>query len=279
MDASTAQHILHHCDRTRSAEARHTLQRELWAPLRAHSIQLSAACILSRENDVLLLQEQAKVRLSGQLWQCSLCSKLFRSEHYLDRHLARKHPDLCPPSATVCLADLCTSIVPCFPISVSPAPLVSTAYLRALNSSGSSNETILHWDSPQNICNDISGRKRRERACEHVLRDCLHNAIHSERPASIQKHLVRLRSRLCERVVDVECTPRELLLAHANYSRIERAQYIFFLSMACVAVVAAFVLLVFKLLSTLGSNAHRLTHFQRHSRRGYVRSKSHPKRS
>lgn len=204
MDNDTATHVLRHCDRTRSSEARHVLQSELWTPLISHGIHLTSSCILAPANDVLLLQELSKTHLHSQLWQCSLCSKLFRSEHFLDRHLSRRHPDLRPQSASVCLADLCSSIVPCLPTTTSPQGPVSTALL-------STTESYTKAKSPEHqhlhpICHDLAARRRLERACDHVINDCLHSAIHSETPASLQKHFVRLSERLCQRVVDVECT-------------------------------------------------------------------------
>ena len=40
-------------------------------------------------------------------WRCSLCSKLFSSERYLDLHLANRHAGHVTPGASACLADLC----------------------------------------------------------------------------------------------------------------------------------------------------------------------------
>eukprot|EP00811_Abedinium_folium_P009245 NODE_18544_length_887_cov_6.436842.p2 GENE.NODE_18544_length_887_cov_6.436842~~NODE_18544_length_887_cov_6.436842.p2 ORF type:complete len:259 (-),score=90.85 NODE_18544_length_887_cov_6.436842:110-817(-) len=42
-------------------------------------------------------------------WTCGICNKTFKSEHYLDLHLERKHMDVSPAPASraVCLADHC----------------------------------------------------------------------------------------------------------------------------------------------------------------------------
>lgn len=253
MDNDTATHVLRHCDRTRSSEARHALQSELWTPLLSHGIHLTSSCILAPANDVLLLQELSKTHPNSQLWQCSLCSKLFRSEHFLDRHLSRKHPDLRPQSASVCLADLCSSIVPCLPTTTSSQGPVSTALLSATES-----YTKARSPKPQHlrpICHDLAARRRLERACDHVISDCLHSAIHSETPASLQKHFVRLSERLCRRVVDVECAP------HSNASNLVSNQIAphhnstFPFILAFLTVVAA-VAFTFACLATLHDRLH-----------------------
>ena len=41
-------------------------------------------------------------------WRCKVCNKLFKAEHYLDRHLDRKHSDLLnATAASTCLGDYC----------------------------------------------------------------------------------------------------------------------------------------------------------------------------
>lgn len=257
MDNSSANHVLHHCDRTRSAEARRTLQFELWDPLRFHGIHLTSSCILASENDVLLLQELAKTNLSPQLWQCSLCSKLFRSEHFLDRHLSRKHAYLRSKSATVCLADLCSSIIPCFPVARSSQGPVSTALLMAIDSSSATTRV----PEPQHsypFCHDVAARRRLERACEHVLNDCITSAVHSETQASLQKHLVRLQQRLCQRVVDVECTPKTISF-HARDNQIEPQHTYNFPVILASLIVFAIVAITFACLASLHHGIHRIS--------------------
>lgn len=241
MDNITAKHVLHHCDRTRSAEARHSLQSELWTPLLSHGIHLTSSCILAPANDVLLLQELSKTRLNSQLWQCSLCAKIFRSEHFLDRHLSRRHPDLRSPSASVCLADLCSSIVPCLPTKTSSDGPVSTALLSASDSSSVKSRSHKLQHSPT-FCHDLAVQRRLVRACEHVLSDCLHSATHSETTVSLQKHFVQLSRRLCDRVVEVECTSRTSA-PHLLSNRITHSQnsvFPVFLVFLSVAVAVAF---------------------------------------
>ena len=42
-------------------------------------------------------QEDQKEELRPNQWKCNSCGKMFRSEHYIDLHMDRKHP----PKATV----------------------------------------------------------------------------------------------------------------------------------------------------------------------------------
>ena len=87
------------CDRAAAREARKAA-REL---LLSRGVAISPSCPLHPDNDRLLPHERRKKTLGRAQWQCSECSKLFRSERHLDLHLERKHDALLQPNATVCL--------------------------------------------------------------------------------------------------------------------------------------------------------------------------------
>lgn len=61
--------------------------------------------------DMLLAYEKQKTKLSGNSYECEICHKTFKSEHYMEQHLLRVHPN--PIEANdICLADYC-SFLPC----------------------------------------------------------------------------------------------------------------------------------------------------------------------
>ena len=68
---------------------------------------LSEECPLHPSHDHLLHYEQHKKSLTGSHFRCGLCGKIFKSEHYLDRHFDRRHADAAPPTADTCLGDFC----------------------------------------------------------------------------------------------------------------------------------------------------------------------------
>lgn len=194
--------ILRHCDRTRSQEARYALNRLLWEPLRRLGITLSSHCVVGRSKDILLEQEAVKLRLENDLWQCEICKKIFRSEHFLDKHLARKHSDVRRNGTEVtCLADMCGVLTPCMPLTREPLPMVSTVIVEVEDEGGERKEAE---EVRRDFCENKMLRRRRVEACVGIYRDCLRGQVGWN--GSVLK---RIKRDLCELGVRVECVPRE----------------------------------------------------------------------
>lgn len=204
--ADVAQDILIHCDRTKSKEARFALKRLVWDPLRKSGIRLSSTCLLALENDILHAQESRKLQVTGSLCKCSICRKVFKTEHFLDKHFARKHANVKFETGRICFADMCGSVIPCVPFSRTPLPPVSSAILSQELATG------VDYDSGvfvrPKFCNDDMLRRRRISACVEVVKQCL---LHAEGGSeiSLRNHVHRMQSELCERSVEVACVARE----------------------------------------------------------------------
>lgn len=207
INPSIVSDILKHCERTRSKEARVALERLFYKPLEKLDIKLSTNCPLSNEKDVLLTQELAKLPLENSVWMCNLCSKMFQSEHYLDKHLARKHATIIEnPATSVCPADLCGSIVPCVPLTKEPLPLVSTELLAKME-----REELDHFElNRPEFCDEEIMKKRRTNACLHVLEKCVQKPLRYRLSSRLFKNLLsQLENDLCHRAVMTECIPRQ----------------------------------------------------------------------
>lgn len=198
--------ILHHCDRTRSKEARLALDKLVWGPLQKDGLQVSRDCVLSPRRDILTAQEAAKTETNGATWKCLLCSKVFRNEHYIDKHLARKHAEVRHKGTSVCLADLCGSLIPCLPQSAKPLPPVSSA-LVSLTDEGQ--PTPL--PEIKDYCKDKAQRRRRVVACTETYKECLLHTVQNVPNKILRRHTERLRWEVCERAVKVDCITRERL--------------------------------------------------------------------
>ena len=95
------------CSRPRSRAARDVLRRDLYPLAEEHAVNLSRDCPFHAANDMLLPHERHKRRERKHRWHCGYCGKVFRNEHYLDRHLNAHHNGELAPGASVCLADHC----------------------------------------------------------------------------------------------------------------------------------------------------------------------------
>lgn len=202
MRAEVAVDILAHCDRTRSKEARYALKRLVWTPLQKLGVEFAHDCHLSQRSDILDAQEAQKVRHSDYLWECLLCGKKFKSEHYLDKHLARNHAAYRHEVGTTCFAELCGVVIPCIPTTRELLPPVSSALLAG-SSGAAAGE--MHADV-KSFCMDDAQKRRRLQSCTAVLHRCFESVDISERRKRLE--ISRMQTDLCKRAVEVECIPR-----------------------------------------------------------------------
>jgi len=109
------------CDHAVSRRVRHELQRRFFAPLVQHGFMMNnetyfpMGCPFLPSNDAYAVVEASKKRLrpgSGAggpfaNWECAICGKKFRSEHYIDLHMETAHWD---KRGYFCLADMCEAL-------------------------------------------------------------------------------------------------------------------------------------------------------------------------
>ena len=105
--ATSGESVAAQCSRPRSRAARAVLRRDFFPIVEAHGVQLSRRCPFHAASDMLLAHEAHKRKERASRWHCEYCGKVFRTEHYLDRHLNAHHNDQLAPDAAVCLADHC----------------------------------------------------------------------------------------------------------------------------------------------------------------------------
>jgi hypothetical protein len=100
------------CDRAISRRVRKEVETQIYKRVskeisRNYSYPMS--CPLSTENDMLLELEQGKKRRykgkqDGE-YECTICGKKFKNEHYMDLHMLRVHSEVAKGST--CFADFC----------------------------------------------------------------------------------------------------------------------------------------------------------------------------
>lgn len=56
--------------------------------------QISSKCRLHPDNDLFRDQEQHKIHMDINEWQCGYCKKSFRAEKFLDQHFDNRHYNL-----------------------------------------------------------------------------------------------------------------------------------------------------------------------------------------
>ncbi|CAN0097418.1 unnamed protein product, partial [Discosporangium mesarthrocarpum] len=100
------------CSRADSRRARDVITKDIFPLLKGDPEEaLPPDCPLRPSLDMFLDQERHKISLARgrhDVYQCGYCSKRFRMEYYMDKHMDNKHPDkvnLQPQSK--CLGDLC----------------------------------------------------------------------------------------------------------------------------------------------------------------------------
>jgi hypothetical protein len=206
MATETYSRLLDLCDRTRSKFARVSLQRILWGPLQNRGIKLESSCPLSAEADVLRAQEEGKHQLRQAHWQCALCGKEFRSEHFLDKHLCRKHAMLHyvdESAASTCFANLCGVAVPCPPLSDEIVPPVSSSFIldpRQGSRVGDSHSA----EARALLCTDHAEVLEQRHRCSNMIRKCITPLVMGSEANAIQEQ-ARLQKLLCMDSKDVEC--------------------------------------------------------------------------
>lgn len=217
IDSKVAEHILLHCDRTGSKEARYALSRFLWEPLNSQQMQLSSDCVLAPGNDILQAQESQKLFMNGGFCKCLLCGKMFLSEHFLDKHLARRHAQLRHDAGMSCLADYCGALVPCVPLTSETLPPVSTIGLLRQDEG-----MLLPEETNRKAhCSNQRLRRNRAHACEEIIRHCLPDHVSFHTGFSSHGKVSDFREDLCERAIEIDCIGRKDIWSH--YGSLELA--------------------------------------------------------
>ncbi|KAG2710521.1 hypothetical protein I3760_04G031200 [Carya illinoinensis] len=99
-----------HCSRERSQAAWKIIEEYLMPFVEKERYQISRRCRLHPDNDLYRDQEQHKIHVDLNEWQCGYCRKRFYTEKYLDRHFDNRHYDLLNMSHSRCLADVCGAL-------------------------------------------------------------------------------------------------------------------------------------------------------------------------
>lgn len=96
------------CSQERSRRAREVLDVYFYPFLpQMGKGNLSADCALQPSRDMYRVYEQHKKEVRRNQWKCLFCDKIFRTEHFLDKHYENRHLSEIPTDAEVCLADYC----------------------------------------------------------------------------------------------------------------------------------------------------------------------------
>merc|ERR1719487_3115781 len=100
------------CDRGVSRRVRKEVETLIYKRVSkeiSRNYSYPVSCPLSTENDMLLELERAKKRRykgkqDGE-FECSICGKKFKNEHYMDLHMQRAHSNVA--TGSTCFADYC----------------------------------------------------------------------------------------------------------------------------------------------------------------------------
>jgi len=104
--------LSHPCSRSVSRVVRKQLGSEVLtlASQQGYS-EWPGNCAFDPSHDLYAEHEKQKLRRKpgtpGLAWHCGICGKTFKSEHYLDLHMERRHMNETPQAVPVCLADYC----------------------------------------------------------------------------------------------------------------------------------------------------------------------------
>ncbi|GLT61278.1 hypothetical protein SLA2020_339970 [Shorea laevis] len=83
-----------HCSRERSRAAWKIIEEYLMPFVEKERYQISRRCRLHPDNDLYRDQEQHKIHVDVNEWQCGYCRKRFYEEKHLDQHFDNRHYDL-----------------------------------------------------------------------------------------------------------------------------------------------------------------------------------------
>ncbi|CAG9464587.1 unnamed protein product [Pedinophyceae sp. YPF-701] len=138
------------CSRQTSGDVRWLLEHYFWPEVGRY--EFPEGCPLNATEDMWKLWDEQKNKVRRTNWRCNLCGKSFRSETYIDKHIANKHPGLLVAGSDACLAELC-DVVHCE--HVEQATSLSKRFRYR----------------PSILCNSTVKAERRE-ACEDLARTC-----------------------------------------------------------------------------------------------------------
>ncbi|XP_074287833.1 uncharacterized protein LOC141612985 [Silene latifolia] len=99
-----------HCSRERSRVAWDIIDKYLMPFVERQRYVIPQSCRLHPDNDVFRDQEQHKIHVDVNQWQCGYCKKGFLSQEFLDKHLDSRHSNLLNFTSGKCLADLCGAL-------------------------------------------------------------------------------------------------------------------------------------------------------------------------
>eukprot|EP00295_Goniomonas_pacifica_P037138 CAMPEP_0175968046 /NCGR_PEP_ID=MMETSP0108-20121206/39664_1 /TAXON_ID=195067 ORGANISM="Goniomonas pacifica, Strain CCMP1869" /NCGR_SAMPLE_ID=MMETSP0108 /ASSEMBLY_ACC=CAM_ASM_000204 /LENGTH=265 /DNA_ID=CAMNT_0017296625 /DNA_START=10 /DNA_END=807 /DNA_ORIENTATION=- len=103
------------CSRAKSREARTILNEEILPILIEKDYSFPGACPLNPNLDAYKKHEANKKEIRHSQWKCLFCSKIFKTEDFLDIHFDNRHSNELNPGTQVCLADYC-EIFGCFDV-------------------------------------------------------------------------------------------------------------------------------------------------------------------
>mmetsp|Transcript_22461 Transcript_22461/g.49766 ORF Transcript_22461/g.49766 Transcript_22461/m.49766 type:complete len:282 (-) Transcript_22461:185-1030(-) len=197
--------LTHPCSRTKSRAVRQALGRVLWTPkvlkqVAKNNKTTPSDCPLDFRKDLYDVQEAQKHKLSTRgvvklpEFTCGFCGRAFKSEHYLDLHMERRHMDKVPEDA-FCLADYCEVFEVCnqqpLELGAPPGRKRAAAKRQAALKSEACNDTLMadakeqchilvhkclplsegygsmHVDASRNVCQMLDCHMRSNHALFH----------------------------------------------------------------------------------------------------------------
>ncbi|KAL8154184.1 hypothetical protein V2J09_011944 [Rumex salicifolius] len=134
-----------HCSRERSRAAWNIIEEVYLLPfVEREKYDIPRICRLHPDNDLFRDQEEHKIHVDMNEWNCGYCKKSFLAEKFLDQHLDSRHNNLLNISQSKCLSDLCGA-------------LHCDLYLKS--------------KSPRSKCNPAASMKNRH-TCESLAHSC-----------------------------------------------------------------------------------------------------------